>query len=79
MKIIVLNNSKYRLLEICHTEVFESPKWTALPAGEIIFFFYFSTTVFAKKNKIVIYLRNIPVMGNSMGGLIDLFNCIICV
>lgn len=53
----------------CDTDVFESPKWTALHAVES-FFFYICTTVFAEIINILYYnlLRNVHVMGNLIRG-----------
>ena len=53
----------------CDTDVFESPKWTALHAVES-FFFYICTTVFAEIINILYdnFLRNVHVMGILIGG-----------
>lgn len=66
----VINIFMFRLLEICDTDVFESPKWTALHAVESFFFFYICTTVFAEIIDILYYnlLRNVHVMENLIGG-----------
>ena len=60
----VINIFRFRLLEICDTDVFESPKWTALHAVKS--FFYICTTVFAEIINILYHnlLRNVHVMGN---------------
>ena len=61
---VIINTFTFRLLDICDTDVFESPKWTALHAIES-FFFYICTTVFAEIINILYYnlLRNGHVMG----------------
>lgn len=69
----VINIFRFRLLEICDTDVFEVQSGLRYMPLKV-FFLYICTTVFAEIINILYYnlLRNVHVMGNLIGGKIDL-------